>query len=354
MPTERANIDMGEPCINMTPFMNVCIHKSYELSEKEPVQECLIPNYYHVQELRQDDATSSATRTTSFSQEERRERELRTGTYIAFLQFITKVMVPHGIYTRYVQKKNLMIGDLVTTDDEALAFVIMDNCIEKWNIEYGMRKTKILSRIDEIIIDRRNKNSDNQEDSRHTNPNNVTPDKTRTARSRKHPGQEELNVLHNDKEKGGSDEDNSDVEEEPEKVYTKKDLEQLKGILHKDLLDKDDKNLLPITKYTEQRHDTLKMLVGWEGRGMKRFLEIKRNIKKFKEKHEATFQEIGQQSLANMAAEVKGCNERKNQRLTQYAKSEKEMQRKRDIEKVYEEEDLSPFAGNGNVQVWGI
>lgn len=116
--------------------------------------------------------------------------------------------------------------------------------------------------------------------------------------------------------------------------------------LRKDLISKDDKNSLPITKYTEQRHDALKMLVGWEGRGIKRFLEIKRHIKKFKDQHEATFQEIKGQSLANMAAEMRGDYERKNQRLTQYAKSENK--------EVYDEEDLSQFAGNGNMQVWGI
>ena len=47
-----------------------------------------------------------------------------------------------------------------------------------------------------------------------------------------------------------------------------------------------------------------------------------------------------------MAAEMRGDYERKNQRLTQYAKSENK--------EVYDEEDLSQFAGNGNMQVWGI
>ena len=90
--------------------------------------------------------------------------------------------------------------------------------------------------------------------------------------------------------------DNSEREER-EPVRTKKDLEHLKGILWKELITKEDKNLLPITKYTKQRHDDLKMIVGWEGRGMKKFLEIKSNIKKFKDQHVATFQEIGEQSL---------------------------------------------------------
>ena len=148
--------------------------------------------------------------------------------------------------------------------------------------------------------------------------------------------------------------DSSDTRE-PVPVYTKKDLEQLKGIFQKDeLITKEDKNSLPITKYTEQRHDALKMLVGWEGRGMKRFLEIKCNIKKFKLQHEATFQEMGGQSLVHMVDKMRGCHEWKNQRLTQYAKSEEELKRKQDIEKAYDEEDLSPFAGNGNMQVWGI
>ena len=328
---------MGEPCINMKPFMDLCITNGYDLGGPEPVQECLIPNYYKVQEIRENDAESSAARTSSFSNEERMKREFCTSPYIAFLQFVTKVMVPHGTYTRYIQKKNLFIGNLVTTDDEALAFVIMDNCIDKWNAEYDMRKDKILQKIDEIIINRQSQESDTDPGNLH----NITPEKSQKRVAN-------INPQH-DWEEHSNDEMETD-----QIVYTKKDLEQLKGILHKDLLNKDDKSLLPITKYTEQRHDTLKMLVGWEGKGIKRFLQIKRNIKNFKENHEAMFHDIGEQSLANMTAEMKGCHERRNQRLTQYAKSEKEQQRKRDIEKVYEEEDLSPFAGNGNIQVWGL
>ena len=53
-----------------------------------------------------------------------------------------------------------------------------------------------------------------------------------------------------------------------------------------------------------------------------------------------------------MAAEMRGS--KTNKRLTQYAKSEKELRRKRDIEKVYDEEDLSPFAGDDNMQVWAM
>ena len=131
-------------------------------------------------------------------------------------------------------------------------------------------------------------------------------------------------------------------------------MEQLKGILQKELITKEDKNLLPITKYTEQREEILKILVGWEGRGIKRFLEIKRNIKNFKEQNVATFQQIGAQSLHHMSEEMKGSNEQKNKRLTQYAKSEKELKRKRDIEEIYDEEDLSPFAGDDNMQVWAM
>ena len=127
--------------------MNICIYNEHNLSQDEPVQRCLIPNYYNVQELREEDAASSSTRTASFSHEEMKEPELSTGPYIAYLQFITKVMVPHSTYTRYVQNKNLLIGDFVTTDDEALAFVIMDNCIEKWNIEYSIRKLKFFEKL---------------------------------------------------------------------------------------------------------------------------------------------------------------------------------------------------------------
>ena len=133
MVKERANIDMGEPCMSMKPFMLICTDQKYDLSQDKPVEKCLIPNYYHVQELKEADAESavlSNTRTTSYSQEEWKECEFRAEPYIAFLQFITKVMVPHGIYTRYVQGNNLLIDDLITTDDEALAFVIMDNCIK--------------------------------------------------------------------------------------------------------------------------------------------------------------------------------------------------------------------------------
>ena len=96
------------------------------------------------------------------------------------------------------------------------------------------------------------------------------------------------------------------------------------------------------------------MLVRWERRGIKRFLEIKRNINNFKDQRVATFQQIGAQSLVHMAAEMRGSNDQKNKRLTQYAKSEKELRRKRDIEKVYDEEGLSPFAGDDNMQVWAM
>ena len=95
---------MGNQCCDMKPFMDICIHNAQKLSEDKPVQRCLITNFFRVQELRAEDAASSSTRTACFSHEEMKERELDTGPYIAFLQFITKVMVPHSTYTRYVQK----------------------------------------------------------------------------------------------------------------------------------------------------------------------------------------------------------------------------------------------------------
>ena len=334
IPKERANIDMGDPCLDMKPFMNVCIHDPRKLSETETVQTCLIPNYHHVQELRKEDAASSEQRTEDFTPDEREERELDTSPYVAFLQFITKVMVPHSTYTRYVLKKNLLIGDFVTTDDEALAFVIMDNCIEKWNFEYDIRKSKILEKIDEIVEERNRRSSGNGSSTAPQEIAIVSP-----LRGGSGNGSENRGNARDDRAPAGR---------------TKKDLEQLKGILQKELITKEDKNLLPITKYTEQREEILKILVGWEGRGIKRFLEIKRNIKNFKEQNVATFQQIGAQSLHHMSEEMRGSNEQKNKRLTQYAKSEKELRRKRDIEEIYDEEDLSPFAGDDNMQVWAM
>ena len=172
-----------------------------------------------------------------------------------------------------------------------------------------MRKDKILGRIEEI---KKRNNSANKDSSLPPNPALVTPEKPR-RKSSEHSGE------HKEEELEHEHKDSSD-EEVTEPEYTKQDLEQLKGILHKDIINKDDKNSLPIAKYTEQQHDTLKMLVGWEGKHMKRFLQIKHSIKNFKVHHGDTFQEIGATSLANMAAKMKGCNDRKNQRLTHYAK----------------------------------
>ena len=330
---------MGNECFNMKPFMDICIHDPRLLSETEPVQRCLIRNYHQVMDLRKQDAAAPPGISEDFTPEDREKRELQTRPYVAFLQFITKVMVPHSTYTRYVLKKNLLIGDFVTTDDEALAFVIMDNCIEKWNFEYEIRRSKIVKKIDEIVKERIRKSQAGNGTTPSTAAGiTVTPER-RTQRNG--------NVQQ-------ESETQSDAVEisDPASMRTDKDMELLKNILQKDLITKEDKNTLPITKYTEQRHDHLRMLVGWEGKGIKRFLQIKRNIKNFKEQNVGAFQQIGEKSLSHMAEDLEKSNQQKNNRLTQYAKSVEEQKRKRDIEEIYDEEDLSPFAGNDNMQVW--
>ena len=133
-----------------------------------------------------------------------------------------------------MSKKTLLIGDFVTTDDEALAFVIMDNCIEKWNFKYSIRRSKILKKIDEIVIER-NRNSGDRS-------NTTRPDPTVISLDRSRRWNQPDNTLETPNDDG----------EERELVRTKKDMEHLKGILQKELITNEDKNSLPISKYTEQ------------------------------------------------------------------------------------------------------
>ena len=113
-------------------------------------------------------------------------------------------------------------------------------------MEFRVHNQKIqnFEKIDEIVKER-NRTSGDGSGTAPTNPTTVSPERPR------HQNQH-----------GNTSENQGDLGEEREPVQTKKDLEQLKGILQKELITKDDKNLLPITKYTEQRHDHLKMLVG--------------------------------------------------------------------------------------------
>ena len=137
-------------------------------------------------------------------------------------------------------------------------------------------------------------------------------------------------------------------------VNSEESLECLKGILQKHYLTKEEKKDLPLTKFTEQRQEKLKIIIGWEGPGLERFMEIKESLVNFQRDNGVLVVEIDKQSVANMAMELQTTNEEKQQQVTQYAKSEKERKKKERVEKIYNNTKLSPFATMSGNKVWEL
>ena len=137
-------------------------------------------------------------------------------------------------------------------------------------------------------------------------------------------------------------------------MNSEESLECLKGILQKHFLSKEEKKQLPLTKFTEQRQERLKIIIGWEGPGLERFMEIKESLFNFQNENSLIVVEIDKQSVANMAAELQNTNQEKQQQVSQYAKSEKEKEKKKQIKKNYNNSKLSPFATMSGDKVWEL
>lgn len=357
---------MGTPSIPMQEFLRICIHEPKKLGNENLFENVLIPNFNDIEEIEiNPDGT--------IDQEGLRSYDIQP--YVGFKQFYAKVMVPHAVYSRQILEKKDLTSKLVTTDDEALALVIMENCVEKWNAEYEIRRKNALKHV----RDTRNKN--HKRTSGNDNCTEVTPEKrARTTESEQRmvsgtPGlTTELNKEGNteqdnpaqDQENDDSEEDDSEHEKEVEPEtetgtdanmnteYNEGSLECLKGILQKHLLSKQEKKQLPLTKFTEQRQDRLKIIIGWEGPGLERFMIIKESLVNFQGNNDLIMVEIDKQSVANMAAELQTTNEEKQQQVSQYAKSEKEKEKKKQIEKIYNNTKLSPFATTSENRVWEL
>ena len=363
---ERANIDMGTPCVHMKDFLDLCINEPQKLGAKNLFEDVLIPNYDEITAT-EINADGTINLETLMSYDIKR--------YVGFKQFYAKVMVPHAVYSRQILEKKDLTSKLVTTDDEALALVIMENCIEKWNAEYEIRHTNVLKgrKKDDTIKNQKRTSEDNHSKT-------VTPDK-RQRRDELRRGELEhvvkdsgnpgSNSLHDDLDKEGEDSgDDSDDEssehgdetppqsgsdtETASTENSEESLECLKGILQKHFLTKEEKRNLPLTKFNEQRQEKLKIIIGWEGPGLERFMEIKESLVNFQRDNNVIVVEIDKQSVANMATELQMANVEKQQQVTQYAKSEKERKKKERIEKIYNNTKLSPFATMSGNKVWEL